>query len=379
MGGTVAISQATKQYLAAPVLAVALANISIAAPTSFVHGASEKSPNVGATGSIEQQTKVAPSRPMRWFTKWFDSKPKSVVQEFSAPRSQPTENFAYQAPHATMPQLATSLGEVYAGSAPTTTNENLPTLPPRIDSTQEQTRAIVDRSQSLETSGQVDQARQALIEHLTKFSYDVRAIRALGHLEDRAGNLSQAELHYRQALGADPTQASSLNDLGLCLARQGRLDEAKVALKDAIQVNPKKELYRNNLAAVLIELDQNNEALTELQAVYSPATASYNLGQLLARSGRSQQSAELYKLALKIDPTYEPASRALCKDQAPVSPAAASAENESVTTESLPDITPITESSLADSQQEPKATETEMPEMAGAPSFPRLLPPVIER
>ena len=170
-------------------------------------------------------------------------------------------------------------------------------------------------AQAAEAGGNSDEARRLYYDHLTANPTDVKALRELGHMEDRLGNLTHAEQHYRQALGANPASAAATNDLGLCLARQGQMEASLATFGQAIQMRPAKSLYRNNIATVHVQLGQTDEALTHLKTVYTPSTATFNLGQLLARAGKTEEAAHQFREALALDPSSTPAREALANIQ----------------------------------------------------------------
>lgn len=298
-----------------------------------------------------------------WYKKWFGGTHERPVAQFTQPQSNASAAFAYQTPATT----ASSAPRVALNSQATVTPRTapIPSLPARKEASKETTRAVVEQSQMLEARGQIDAARQTLVSHLTQHSFDVRALRALGHLEDRAGNLAQAETHYRQALGADPMSAPSMNDLGLCLARQSRLEEAQAALNEAIRLMPNKALYRNNAATLLVEIGEDGLALEQLKSVYPPATASFNLGQLLARAGRVDEAIDSYRLALELDPGHPAALSALSKHNAGAK-TGAPVEQDNPPIEVIGPI----------EAEDPIEADGEF---AQTQSFPRLLPPIIDR
>jgi Tfp pilus assembly protein PilF len=235
-----------------------------------------------------------------------------------------------------------------------------------------------------EARGDVGAARQTLAQHLMLDPTSAVVLRELAHVEDRAGQLSEAERHYRAAIGADPSSAAAVNDLALCQARQGRLESAAGTLRQAILMRPDKPLYRNNLATILVELGKTDEARQQLVAAYEPAVANYNLGLLLARSGKSDAAAASFRDAIALDPSMTPAHEALARvaparDPAPSPAIAATQASEPVRVASLPTPDPgdITPYGAEESETTPIGPATTAPE--GAPSFPRLLPPVVGR
>lgn len=120
--------------------------------------------------------------------------------------------------------------------------------------------------------------------------------------KDRQGSTQEAFQLYQSAAKQHPNEAVVFNDAGLFFARQGRNRDAVWAFERAIQLQPKRPLYRNNLAALLVDMDQPDKAMAQLTAVYGEAEASYNLGYLLQKKGRSKDAAALFAKALRINP-----------------------------------------------------------------------------
>ena len=48
-----------------------------------------------------------------------------------------------------------------------------------------------------------------------------------------------------------------------------------------MRATPNSQLYRNNLAALLVESNRPDDAVTILSEAYGPAVAHYNVGYLL--------------------------------------------------------------------------------------------------
>jgi tetratricopeptide (TPR) repeat protein len=185
-------------------------------------------------------------------------------------------------------------------------------------------------------------------------------------MEDRQGELSLAESLYRQAASANPNHAGALNDLGLCLARQGQLDASIQIIEQAIQLQPQKPLYRNNAATILVEMRQDQRALSHLAAVNGVAEANYNLGQLLVQRGRPGDAAPYFVTALEYNPELQAAQMALgqLQGQAPVVPGVAS-QPEFTSGANLPDVGP------AAGPQEPTQVGPQLgyPATATSPEF----------
>ena len=219
-----------------------------------------------------------------------------------------------------------------------------------------------------------------------------RELRDQGHESDRLGNLGEAERFYRLAIAADPTSAAAVNDLALCLARQGQLDSSAKTFMKAIGMRPDKPLYRNNIATVLVEMNLIEDAKSHLLTVYSPSTASYNLGHLLNNRGKKEEAVRQFQAAIAEDPTFAPAQEMIASlspmklpEYRPTvastpQPTMAETVTQTATQPFIPQV------AQAATPQIPTLAPAEAPgtqpyeeATTATPSFPRLLPPVINR
>jgi tetratricopeptide (TPR) repeat protein len=166
-----------------------------------------------------------------------------------------------------------------------------------------------------EHAGNLEKAREFYQKAIAMRPGNADALLAYGHFEDRQGRLAEAAKLYRAALDADPQHAAALNDLGLCFARQGQLPQALELVRQAARLRPDRHIYRNNIARVLVEMGRADEAANELAAVLPPAQAQYNIGWFLAQSGRNQEAARHFALAVDIDPQMTYARAWLAKLQ----------------------------------------------------------------
>lgn len=157
-------------------------------------------------------------------------------------------------------------------------------------------------AQTSERSGDYDLATQQYQKALQIDGHSRRALIGLARLKTKLGATNEAIQVYRQAIESHPNDAVIMNDLGICYAQGKQLPEAIEALSAATRVAPDREMYANNLAAALVEAGRPEEALSYLNQTRTPQVASYNVGYLLAQSGRKQQATEYLSRALFIDP-----------------------------------------------------------------------------
>jgi tetratricopeptide (TPR) repeat protein len=113
----------------------------------------------------------------------------------------------------------------------------------------------------------------------------------------QAGDLAEAEAHYRTALSAKPT-AETHNGLGYVLAKQGRTNEAVAEFRNAIDANPKFTPAYNNLADALAKQGKLEEAAATYRRSLAekPSDGVSNaLGVVLRRLGKGDEADQLGK------------------------------------------------------------------------------------
>jgi Tfp pilus assembly protein PilF len=138
---------------------------------------------------------------------------------------------------------------------------------------------------------------------------------SLARAYDRKGDAASAIATYESAVKLAPENAALLNDVGLFYARRKEIAKAESYLAKAVAVAPQSELYRNNLATTLVEQKRYDEALTQLVAVFPPATAHYNLGYLAHRQGDNAYAIQMFEQATRLDPSLAPAHQMMAKLQ----------------------------------------------------------------
>ncbi len=327
------------------VTASAISSLTISAPMSMLQSVPHEPI---AQANISSQS--TPSK-MGWLTKWIGNKPSDVV------------NPTLDTP--TAPELVNQIPQQFG---PQQQSPKVAYLPPEVASHSKSNRissktipreAILNQSLPTYSEAPVVATNPAQISN-------ARALREQGHEADRQGTLGEAERLYRLAIEADPTSAAAVNDLALCLARQGELDSSATTFMQAISMRPEKPLYRNNIATVLVEMGLYQDAKSHLMAAYPPATASYNLGHLLSNRGKNEEAVAAFQEALAYDTNLAAAHQMLAKLM-PSNAAPAAASSAPYVAQAPANVT------------EPAIENTEEMPTSATPSFPRLLPPVINR
>ena len=167
-----------------------------------------------------------------------------------------------------------------------------------------------------EQAGDVQKALGLYDTALRKDGRDRSALIGLARLQHKIGKTDSAIQVYRNALNVYRGDPVIMNDLGICYAKQKRLNESISMLQAASDAAPDREMYLNNLAAALVEANRTGEAMARLSKARGPAMANYNVGYLLDKAGRKNESAVYLNQALEVDPNMRQA-RLLLDAQAP--------------------------------------------------------------
>jgi superkiller protein 3 len=112
----------------------------------------------------------------------------------------------------------------------------------------------------------------------------------LGFVLEREGLTDEAVEMYRKALKLDPESASAHYNLGSSLARSGKYAEAESHLRIAVKKSPNTQTY-TGLGIVLWQLGRADEAITNLQAAIEADPKNAAAQQKLAEILASQGGA----------------------------------------------------------------------------------------
>jgi predicted Zn-dependent protease len=126
------------------------------------------------------------------------------------------------------------------------------------------------------------------------------ALAARGRLDLEAGRYAEAEATLRRAVAANPLDNHSRYNLILCLHQAGKEGEARE--------------HKELLARREVDLKRFNEiVLQELGRRPHDPELHFKLGELLLRSGHREEGLRWLHNALREDPQYEPARKALAE------------------------------------------------------------------
>jgi tetratricopeptide (TPR) repeat protein len=126
-----------------------------------------------------------------------------------------------------------------------------------------------------------------------------------GMANERTGDYTGAVRSYRRGLEIEPENVELLNAMGFSLFQQGKNKEAVVAFEKALAADPKHWKAHNNMALASIDLGELEvaEAHYRESLAIKPQPAIYNdLGFVLERQGMPEEAAEAFRKALELDP-----------------------------------------------------------------------------
>jgi len=135
------------------------------------------------------------------------------------------------------------------------------------------------------------------------------------------GELEEAVTLYKKSVAVHPT-AEAYTFLGWTYSFMGRYDDAIEECRKAIDLDPEFGNPYNDIGAYLIEKGRLDEAIPWLEkATKAKRYDSYcfphlNLGRIWERKSQWSKAMEEYRLALKENPNYLLATRALKRLQA---------------------------------------------------------------
>jgi len=126
-----------------------------------------------------------------------------------------------------------------------------------------------------------------------------------GMANERTGDYPGAVRSYQRGLDVAPGNVELLNALGFALFQQGKSKEAVVALEKAVATDPKHWKAHNNLALAAIdsgELEVAEAHYRESLAIKEQPAIYNDLGFVLEREGLPDEAAEMYRKAVRLDP-----------------------------------------------------------------------------
>ncbi len=165
----------------------------------------------------------------------------------------------------------------------------------------------VANGQLNETKGDYTKALDNYTKALEIEPTNLSALLSTARLYDRQGQAPQAAEFFQKAIKIKPDDAALYNELGLVKAKTGSGSEAESNIQIAIALDPSNSRYRNNLAGILVDSGRSDEAVKQLEQVFAPAVANYNVAYLHASKQNLAAAQQHLQLALQIDPNLKEA------------------------------------------------------------------------
>jgi predicted O-linked N-acetylglucosamine transferase (SPINDLY family) len=130
-----------------------------------------------------------------------------------------------------------------------------------------------------------------------------------------SGNRDEAIAAYRKALQLDPRHLQSLSNLASALCDRGELDEAIKLSRAAIELRPDFAVAHNNLGTALEKKGDFDGAIAEFRAAVrlrpDLASAAYNLASALRSRGELDEAEQFLRQAIALKPDFAEAHNKL--------------------------------------------------------------------
>lgn len=164
----------------------------------------------------------------------------------------------------------------------------------------------VTNGQVFEMKGNYAAALDNYTKALEKEPDNLPALQSVARLQLRQDQYAQAIETYQKVIRVSPS-AENYSELASAQQKSGQLNEAKTSIQKAISLDPNVPRYRNNLAGVLVSLGRSDEAVKELQGIFPPAVANYNVAYLHFMNKNMAATQQHLQLALQADPNLQQA------------------------------------------------------------------------
>jgi tetratricopeptide (TPR) repeat protein len=176
--------------------------------------------------------------------------------------------------------------------------------------------AFLERPQA-ETDQLLDEARTRYQKVLTKDPKNAEALRGLAELYTRARDKEKAIATYQTLVAAHPKDHGAAHAMALACASFDEWVAALGAAEYALSLDPENRRYQKTYGKCLVWAGQADRALEAFVKVMPEAEARFTLGKLLMQGGQPELGRQQLDLAVKADPSFEPAREALAKFDSP--------------------------------------------------------------
>jgi tetratricopeptide (TPR) repeat protein len=158
-----------------------------------------------------------------------------------------------------------------------------------------------------EQVGQPAEARKSYEGALRDDPQSVDAILGIARLDQLADKPKDAEAGFQKALHLKPGDGKALASLGQFYVSQKRWPEAFQSLEAATAAAPADTFYKHELAVAKTASGDVNSGLALFTQLVGPDKAHYNVAYILRQEGKTEAAVQECRVALKINPKFEPA------------------------------------------------------------------------
>lgn len=169
----------------------------------------------------------------------------------------------------------------------------------------------------------LDEARQRYQRAIQKDAHCVAAHRGLARLYTRTGDRERAAQTYQQLLQAAPQDHGAAYEMALACGRFDDWPNAVAACEYALAADPENRRYKRTYGVCLARTGQLDKAFESMMKVMGEAEARTVVAKVLYDSGNAEAGKQQLQLAMKADPTYEPAKQLFADPTGGVKQAAA--------------------------------------------------------
>jgi Tfp pilus assembly protein PilF len=162
-----------------------------------------------------------------------------------------------------------------------------------------------------EQIGQVNEARKSYEMVLRDDPKSVDAILGLARLDQLAEKPKEAEAGFLKARQLRPGDPAVLAACGQFYASTKHWPEAFQALNAAIAAAPKQPVYKHELAVAKTRAGDIDAGIALFTELVGPEKARYNVAFLLRQQGQTDAAVQQCRMALAINPSFEPAKALL--------------------------------------------------------------------
>jgi len=175
----------------------------------------------------------------------------------------------------------------------------------------EREATLSTKATPLEKQQELDKARRAYQQALSRDPKYMPAYNALAHLYVEIGDFERAMATYQKGLQKNPKETALWHDLGMFHARKKEWDAAVTCLSKAVELDPENRQYTNALGFCLARAGRYRESLSLFSKSSGQAVAYYNVGRMLHHNNQDELSRQYLRQALALSPNFPEAQQML--------------------------------------------------------------------